>query len=96
MISKQIKFFGRATYGDVFVGLFHMASWGCVCIQEWGNYRSCFGGISRYFSSSLFTDIFFLVLKVEAPAAKKMKTAASNGASGHPKQPNIMNFFKKK
>jgi hypothetical protein len=39
---------------------------------------------------------FFSFLKVEAPAAKKMKTAASNGASGHPKQPNIMNFFKKK
>jgi hypothetical protein len=44
----------------------------------------------------LFLDFFSRCLKVEAPAAKKMKTAASNGPNGHPKQPNIMNFFKKK
>ncbi len=49
----------------------------------------------QYFLSFSYWDFFF-VLKVEAPAAKKMKTAASNGSAGHPKQPNIMNFFKKK
>ncbi len=68
-------------------------------------FLSCFE-IFEVSAVAVHFDIFFFCfylkffsrcLKVEAPAAKKMKTSASNGgSSGHSKQPNIMNFFKKK
>ncbi len=102
VVFEAITFFKAsdllANYFTVFVGLFHTASLTLEDVCIFKNMEITGVALTVLLDIFFFCSYwdFFSRLKVEAPAAKKMKTAASNGSSGHPKQPNIMNFFKKK